>query len=350
MNKITALALGLLLLAVPGFAQYGGGSGTQTFTVPTLTVGPGAFITTGTTTFSGDFTIGSGAQLLLPDGSAADPALTWTTEDDSGWYRAGTNDFRFSIDTDGTGGDAFRVRQQDADTMTYDFEGPQYSTAKIGMRFQVDPGATTNQMILYAPNTSSIGANLKAAAALGTFSLGTGGAGYDYNINLWGAAADSFIRHYEDGEFTNYTQLRFTVATGQRTATFPDATGTVLLSGVANTTSTQTSINVNSNTEIVMATDQLDLRTTGSGDVVVTAAGDAIVDAGQSKLELGTNIQVQGTGDVKFILDSVAFASLPSVTNGGLIYCTDCTKGGTPCAGAGSGAVAKGEAGAWNCD
>ena len=44
------------------------------------------------------------------------------------------------------------------------------------------------------------------------------------------------------------------------------------------------------------------------------------------------------------------FANLPSlnVSNGSILYCTNCT-GANPCAGSGTGAVARRENGAWNC-
>ena len=48
-------------------------------------------------------------------------------------------------------------------------------------------------------------------------------------------------------------------------------------------------------------------------------------------------------------LEGVAFANLPAVSSGKLVYCSDCTKT-TPCAGSGTGAIAKRLAGAWDCD
>ena len=46
---------------------------------------------------------------------------------------------------------------------------------------------------------------------------------------------------------------------------------------------------------------------------------------------------------------TVSFAELAAATNGAIIYCDDCTKA-TPCAGAGTGALAKRLNGAWDCD
>lgn len=48
-------------------------------------------------------------------------------------------------------------------------------------------------------------------------------------------------------------------------------------------------------------------------------------------------------------LGAVAFASLPSAVDGRLIYCTDCTIA-SPCAGGGTGALAKGMATIWVCN
>jgi len=47
-------------------------------------------------------------------------------------------------------------------------------------------------------------------------------------------------------------------------------------------------------------------------------------------------------------LNGVAYASLPSPTNGMFQYCTDCQQT-NPCASGGSGAFARREAGVWNC-
>lgn len=46
---------------------------------------------------------------------------------------------------------------------------------------------------------------------------------------------------------------------------------------------------------------------------------------------------------------STNFANLGAVSNGSMTYCADCTFA-SPCAGAGTGAIAKGIAGAWRCD
>lgn len=43
------------------------------------------------------------------------------------------------------------------------------------------------------------------------------------------------------------------------------------------------------------------------------------------------------------------FANLGAATNGAMVYCSDCTKA-TPCAGAGTGAIAKRYNGTWDCN
>ena len=48
-------------------------------------------------------------------------------------------------------------------------------------------------------------------------------------------------------------------------------------------------------------------------------------------------------------LGAVAFATLGTPSNGTIAYCSDCAKA-TPCAGSGSGALAKRINGAWDCD
>lgn len=51
--------------------------------------------------------------------------------------------------------------------------------------------------------------------------------------------------------------------------------------------------------------------------------------------------QADGTG--------ITFATLGAATDGAMVYCTDCTFA-NPCAGSGTGAIAKRLNGAWRCD
>lgn len=65
----------------------------------------------------------------------------------------------------------------------------------------------------------------------------------------------------------------------------------------------------------------------------------------------GGKVTINNDGSVTY--GSVAFAALGAAynsgTNGTVVYCSDCTKA-TPCAGSGSGAIAKRINGAWDCD
>ena len=89
-------------------------------------------------------------------------------------------------------------------------------------------------------------------------------------------------------------------------------------------------------------------RGTGTG-----AGGDIIFQtapaggSGTTQNTLVTTFTIQDDGAVQ--LKSVTFANLPTVANGYLIYCSDCTIA-SPCASGGSGALAKGINGAWVCN
>ena len=89
-------------------------------------------------------------------------------------------------------------------------------------------------------------------------------------------------------------------------------------------------------------------RGTGTG-----AGGDIIFQtapaggSGTTQNTLATAFTIQDDGAVQ--LKSVTFANLPTVANGYLIYCSDCTIA-SPCASGGSGALAKGINGDWVCN
>lgn len=61
---------------------------------------------------------------------------------------------------------------------------------------------------------------------------------------------------------------------------------------------------------------------------------------------LVATIQTNGT----ILYNGIAHASLPAATDGSQTYCSDCTKGSTPCTSGSTGSFAKRENGAWNCD
>lgn len=61
----------------------------------------------------------------------------------------------------------------------------------------------------------------------------------------------------------------------------------------------------------------------------------------------GGTVLVNYNGSVTY--GSVAYSGLGTPTNGTVVYCSNCTKA-TPCAGSGSGALAKRVNGSWDCD
>jgi hypothetical protein len=71
----------------------------------------------------------------------------------------------------------------------------------------------------------------------------------------------------------------------------------------------------------------------------------------------GSNIDVRTADDLSFaamsmhrvLLTGSVLASLPVASNGTVIYCSDCTNASNPCTGGGSGAIAKRLNGAWDC-
>lgn len=87
---------------------------------------------------------------------------------------------------------------------------------------------------------------------------------------------------------------------------------------------------------------------TGTG-----AGGDLIIQtapaggSGTTQNSFVTAFTVKGVGAVQ--LKSVTHANLPTVADGYLIYCSDCTIA-SPCASGGSGALAKGINGQWVCN
>lgn len=80
--------------------------------------------------------------------------------------------------------------------------------------------------------------------------------------------------------------------------------------------------------------------------LVLTSAGGRLVDTSNGQ---GLVVSPNSAAVTTYLyLYSLAFANLGSPSNGGLVYCSDCQQA-NPCASGGSGAVARREAGAWNC-
>lgn len=79
----------------------------------------------------------------------------------------------------------------------------------------------------------------------------------------------------------------------------------------------------------------------------VNGADQIVLGAGGNSVSYGGPI-VMGTG-VWIAAGSTTFASLPALSNGSLLYCSNCKKT-TPCTGSGTGAIAKRLNSAWDCN
>lgn len=93
---------------------------------------------------------------------------------------------------------------------------------------------------------------------------------------------------------------------------------------------------------IFSAQDDAIYQGTQSADPTIWLYGAA--EAG--RIESDTQWRFHG----RIVFDPYTFATLPAVGNGAMLYCSNCTKGSTPCTGAGTGSFVKGEGGQWNCD
>lgn len=85
------------------------------------------------------------------------------------------------------------------------------------------------------------------------------------------------------------------------------------------------------------------VNVTGTNVNMLKGAGDQIKIAGSG----GDIVQFDNNRSVTW--PAVAIASLPAATNGSIMYCSDCTIA-NPCAGGGTGAIAKRLNGAWVCN
>jgi hypothetical protein len=87
--------------------------------------------------------------------------------------------------------------------------------------------------------------------------------------------------------------------------------------------------------------------------MVSTTAGVATIEVYAASDGAGDSTTTFESDETVFTdpirLPSILFANLGTPGDGTIAYCSDCTKA-TPCAGAGSGALAKRINGAWDCD
>lgn len=84
----------------------------------------------------------------------------------------------------------------------------------------------------------------------------------------------------------------------------------------------------------------------GLWTMATLAAPDQVIVERGSPVTVNGGIRV-GTGGLTY--SAVTFATLGSSPDGTVLYCSDCTFA-NPCAGSGTGAIAKRLAGAWRCD
>jgi len=255
MNKITALALGLLLLVVPGaFAQYGGTGGTQTFTVPTLTINPGPLTVSGTFALSGDLSMGSGAQLLLDDGAVGAPGLAFASEVTTGIFREAAGEINFTS----LGNEVIEIRGGTPNFYLLNFNN--VAGASQGWSFQA--GATTASINMSTPGETAPDYVVNCVDSTGCSIRLNGDEGYA-RMTLRDATAGNLAYRFGDATETNYIDLKPAAFTTQRTITVPDLTGTLLLGGATNTLGAVTTT-INSGTAFNI-----------HSDLAVTIDGDA---------------------------------------------------------------------------
>lgn len=197
-----------------------------------------------------------------------------------------------------------------------------------------DPGPMGTQNV---QPTGSGGTGLSATPANGQTLIGNG-TGYVLNT-LTGTASQITVTN---GAGTITLSLPATINATASTATALAADPTDCGAGTK-----ATAIAANGN----LTCSAVSLTVDVSGTLPVANGGTGVTaSTGSTTLVLATSpTLITPTISGVLQLGTVAFASLPSPTNGMLIYCSDCTKA-TPCAGAGGGAFAKRIGGAWDCD
>lgn len=324
--KITALALGLFLLVPGAFAQYGGG-GTQTFTVPRLTVNPGPLTVAGTFSITGDFELGSGAVLLLDDGTELLPSMAFSSEPTTGIFREAAGEINFTLLAD----EAFEMRGNGTTLTQFSFEAQVVGESM----FKIYEGPTDYEVSIADYNSG--GNTFVARARADQMQMILGSASDVMEMTIMGPAAGSYIRFDPGFSTTDYTEIVVDTPSGTNTATLPALSGTVILSGATNvetgttTIASDTGLNLhstlavtidgdsdNNNTGAVTLTNDNDtqqilLTTTG-----VSALSDAGVTlqvddgaSGVSRLEM-TNVGAElraedGTGDIVLNMDGTAY-------------------------------------------
>lgn len=226
------------------------------------------------------------------------------------------------------------------------------TSVNVAAQFTASGGATTNHAIVIGSGLVSFGGTAVTNVALNfsgtTLQVRTGDGANNGNLSVGAITlnASNNLNMSGDGG-----QLRWGTSVDlllRRAAAAHLAFGTTdAASPVAQTLSVQNVVAGTSNTAGANWT-HIGSRGTGTGvggDIIFQTAPAG--SSGTSQNILVNAFTVKGSGAVQLL--SVTFANLPTVANGFLIYCSDCTIA-SPCASGGSGALAKGINGAWVCN
>ena len=243
-NQHIVLGLALVLaLAAPSFAQYGGPGGVQTFTVPTLTVGPGPLITSGTFTPSGDITVGTGAQLFIDDGTVTEPGLGFALEPTTGFFREAAGEINFTI----LGVEALEMRKTAA--LNQALFANALNTDNVSRLAEAFGSASQNKFTVFGLGAGTgSGVQLDCVAA-GCNAIFGSSAAYEGKVYITGGA-DARLFFETDLLGTNYTELVPAAPSGAKTVTLPALTGTVALVDAANIGAGTTSLTTTAATDV----------------------------------------------------------------------------------------------------
>jgi hypothetical protein len=125
-------------------------------------------------------------------------------------------------------------------------------------------------------------------------------------------------------------------------------------SGMYRVGADQIGFSVGGNLEVSLANDVFAFLGSGSAAAPLIRLGNdpdsGLYSAGADSIAISAGGTVTATFSADGVLPrTYAFAALPASANGNIVYCSDCTAGGSPCAGAGNGSIAFRLNGAWEC-
>jgi|GEM_PF-5157443 len=295
-RKLIALALGSLLVLLPGVvsAQMNTG-GTQTFTVPRLTVTPGPLTVAGTFSITGDLELGSGAQLILPDGTAADPALTWTSDPDNGFFY----DTAHQIALSGAGVKYGYFGSDSATVSEFVLYAPHVGATEIAVELE---STTSHSIKLGNFDSGGTAVNLFNNASSTTLIFGTSQETSNFWINA--APGGTFEIDFNPGFGADHNTLVWADPTGNGDleVTIPSLAGTLLVGGATNTLgavtttiNSGTQFNIHSNANITL---DGDADNDGTGTVSILSSNDT-----QQVLLTNTAVTVNSDADITLNAD-----------------------------------------------